>query len=122
MPKIPYPGGKARLAKQIISFLPKQGGTYLEPFAGRGNLFWSAVEMGLQYERWWLNDIATAPFFDAIRTHGHSIKVPPRSRQEFERQRDAFSDVARPSIRFEVPSDVARRYRRLPRRLGQLQS
>ena len=28
--------------------------------------------------------------FCAIRTHGHKIKVPPRSRQEFERQRDAF--------------------------------
>lgn len=90
MPRIPYPGGKARLAKQIISFLPREGRTYIEPFAGRGNLFWAAVEQGLKYERWWLNDIATAPFFDAIRTHGHTIKVPPRSRQEFEKQRDAF--------------------------------
>ncbi len=90
MPRIPYPGGKARLAKQIISFLPRQGGTYLEPFAGRGNLFWTAVQLGLKYKSWWLNDIATAPFFRAIRTHGHKIKVPPRSRQEFERQRDAF--------------------------------
>ena len=90
MPRIPYPGGKGRLAKQIVSFLPREGRTYLEPFAGRGNLFWAAVEQGLQYERWWLNDIATAPFFDAIRTHGHEIKVPPRSREEFEKQRDAF--------------------------------
>jgi site-specific DNA-methyltransferase (adenine-specific) len=90
MPRIPYPGGKARLAKQIISFLPREGRTYLEPFAGRGNLFWAAVELGLRYERWWLNDIATAPFFEAIRTHGHEIKVPPRSRDEFEKQRDAF--------------------------------
>jgi modification methylase len=88
--KIPYPGGKGRIAKQIISFLPKQGRIYLEPFAGRGNLFWAAVELGLKYDRWWLNDIATAAFFEAIRTHGHTIKVPPRSRQEFERQRDAF--------------------------------
>jgi len=29
----------------------------------------------------WLNDLATAAFFEAIRTHGHKIKVPPRSRQ-----------------------------------------
>jgi site-specific DNA-adenine methylase len=90
MPKIPYPGGKGRLAKQIVSFLPKKGGLYLEPFAGRGNLFWAAVEQGLQYRRWWLNDIATAPFFEAILSHGQRIKVPPRSRQEFEKQRDAF--------------------------------
>jgi site-specific DNA-methyltransferase (adenine-specific) len=88
--KIPYPGGKARLAKQIVSFLPRDGHIYLEPFAGRGNLFWAAIESGLKYKRWWLNDIATAPFLDAIRTHGHTIKVPPRSREEFEKQRDAF--------------------------------
>jgi site-specific DNA-adenine methylase len=90
MPRIPYPGGKARLAKQIISFLPREGRTYLEPFAGRGNLFWAAVELGLKYKSWWLNDLATSRFFDAIRSHGHTIKVPPRSRAEFEKQRDAF--------------------------------
>jgi site-specific DNA-adenine methylase len=90
MPRIPYPGGKARLAKQIISFLPREGRTYLEPFAGRGNLFWAAVEQGLRYERWWLNDIATAPFFKSILSHGNTIKVPPRSRREFEKQREAF--------------------------------
>jgi site-specific DNA-adenine methylase len=90
MPKIPYPGGKGRLAKQIISVLPKEGRTYLEPFAGRGNLFFEAAEQGLKFKRWWLNDIATAPFFEAILSHGQRIKVPPRSRQEFEKQRDAF--------------------------------
>lgn len=60
MPKIqiPYPGGTG-LAKQIISFLPREGRVYLEPFAGRANLFREAVGQGLQYRRWWLNDIAT---------------------------------------------------------------
>lgn len=86
--QIPYPGGKARLAKQIISFLPRRGRVFA--FTGRGNLFWAAVEAGLQYEEWWLNDIATAPFFEAIKTHGHKVKVPPRSREEFEKQREAF--------------------------------
>jgi site-specific DNA-adenine methylase len=90
MPAIPYPGGKARLAKQIISFLPRKGRTYLEPFAGRGNLFWAAVERGLKFQRWWLNDINTASFLEAIRMHGHKIEVPPRSRREFEKQREAF--------------------------------
>jgi site-specific DNA-adenine methylase len=89
MPRIPYPGGKARLAKQIISFLPGEGRTYLEPFAGRGNLFWAAVEGGLKFRRWWLNDINTAPFFDAIQKLGDKIEVPPRSRSEFDRQREA---------------------------------
>jgi site-specific DNA-adenine methylase len=90
MPAIGYPGGKARLANKIISFLPKHGRTYVEPFAGRGNLFWAAAEQGLKFRRWWLNDLNTAPFLEAIRTHGHKIEVPPRSRREFEKQREAF--------------------------------
>ena len=90
MPAIPYPGGKARLAKQIISFLPREGRTYLEPFAGRANLFWAAAEQGLKFRRWWLNDINTAPFLEAIKLHGHKIEVPSRSRSEFDRQREAY--------------------------------
>jgi site-specific DNA-adenine methylase len=91
MPAIPYPGGKARLAKQIIEFLPSEGGrTYLEPFAGRGNLFWAAAEQGLKFRKWWLNDLNTALFFEAIQKLGDKIEVPPRSRSEFERQREAY--------------------------------
>jgi hypothetical protein len=90
MPRIPYPGGKARLAKQIVSFLPPEGRIYLEPFCGRANLFWEATEQGLKFKKWWLNDLATAPFLEAIRTHGATIQIPPRSRAEFERQREAY--------------------------------
>jgi modification methylase len=90
MPKLPYPGGKGRTARQIISFLPREGRIFLDVFAGRGNLFFEAVEQGLRYKQWWINDIATASFFEAIISHGHTIKVPPRSRTEFERQREAF--------------------------------
>ncbi len=35
---IGYPDGNARLSRTIVSFLPKQGRTYVEPFCGRGNL------------------------------------------------------------------------------------
>jgi hypothetical protein len=91
MPTIGYPGGKARLSRTIISFLPKQGRTYVEPFAGRGNLFWAAASAGLKYNKWWLNDIATAPFFEAIKKLGDKIEVPPRSRSEYERQRRGFT-------------------------------
>jgi D12 class N6 adenine-specific DNA methyltransferase len=88
---IPYPGGKARLARFIISQLPKQGRYYVEPFVGRGNLFWAAACAGLQFDKWWLNDIATAPFFEAIRKLGDKIEVPQCARHEYERQRDAYS-------------------------------
>jgi site-specific DNA-adenine methylase len=87
---IPYPGGKGRLARFIISQLPKEGRSYVEPFVGRGNLFWAATAAGLQYDRWWLNDTVTIPFFREVKRAGHTLKVPIRCRAEFERQRRAF--------------------------------
>lgn len=87
---IPYPGGKGRLARFIISQLPKEGRAYVEPFVGRGNLFWAAIGAELKYDRWWLNDTATIPFFRAIKQEGHRLNVPIRCRAEFERQRRAF--------------------------------
>src|ERR1017187_8752480 len=90
MPVIGYPGGKARLSRTIVSFLPKRGRTYVEPFCGRGNLFWSAASLGLQYEKWWLNDVATIPFFDAIRRAGHTLRVPARCKEEYDSQKKAY--------------------------------
>jgi site-specific DNA-adenine methylase len=87
---IGYPGGKARLSRTIVSFLPKRGRTYVEPFCGRGNLFWSAVTIGLKYNNWWLNDIATIPFFNAIRRAGHTLRVPARRKGVYDAQKEAF--------------------------------
>jgi site-specific DNA-adenine methylase len=82
---IAYPGGKVRLAQTIVSFLPKRGRTYCEPFAGRGSVFFAAASR-LEFRRWWLNDIATAPFFEAILSVGSAVQVPPRSKEEYYRQ------------------------------------
>jgi hypothetical protein len=90
MPAIPYPAGKVRLARKINYFLPQEGRTSVEPFAGRRNRFWAAVERGLKNTKWWLNDVATASLFEATWTHRQSIKVPLRSRKEIEKQREAF--------------------------------
>ena len=87
--QLPYPGGKGRLARQIISLLPRQGRLYMEPFAGRGNLFWEAAQQ-LRFHRWWLNDLKTASFLQAIKSHGGKVEVPVRSRQVFEQLRDAY--------------------------------
>lgn len=38
-PYFVYRGGKARLRRFIIRWIPTYGSTYLEPFAGRGNVF-----------------------------------------------------------------------------------
>jgi len=88
IPGFAYPGGKARLAKTLVSFMPRIGGTYAEPFAGRANVFWKAA-MTLQFSHWRLNDLRTAPFFHAIISHGSTLEVPEHTRQEFERQKIA---------------------------------
>jgi len=88
--QLPYPGGKGRLAPRIISFLPRRGRTYLEPFAGRANIFWEAVQQGLKFDRWWLNDLQTQSFLEAIRSHGNKVEVPVRSRRVFEFLRDSY--------------------------------
>lgn len=86
---IVYPGSKGRLAKTIVPYLPKTGNTYIEPFAGRASVFWLAATQ-LNYQRWWLNDLRTAPFFCAIQSIGGTVEVPPRTGEEYQRQWDAY--------------------------------
>jgi site-specific DNA-adenine methylase len=68
--------------------MPKSGGAYAEPFAGRANVFWKAATT-LQFSNWWLNDIRTDSFLNAIVSHGSTIEVPEHTRQEFDRQKSA---------------------------------
>lgn len=84
IPGFAYPGGKKRIRNSIVSFMPTNGRTYAEPFAGRGNVFWLAATK-LQFSNWWLNDIRTSEFFDALLSHGNTIEVPEHRREEFER-------------------------------------
>jgi hypothetical protein len=86
VPGFAYPGGKKRIRNSIVSFMPKSGSTYAEPFAGRAATFWLAATT-LQFSKWWLNDIRTAAFFHAIISHGNTIHVPEHTREEFERQK-----------------------------------
>lgn len=88
-PTIPYPGAKGRLAPTLVSFMPDSGRAYVEPFAGRGNVFWAAAS-NLSFESWVVNDIATAPFFEALRARGSRVKVPLRTREEYQRQKERF--------------------------------
>lgn len=79
------------MASKIVSFFPSCGKTYVEPFAGRGNVFWKAAST-LQYQSWWLNDIRTAPFFEAILAVGDTVTIPERAltRQELQPYVKAF--------------------------------
>jgi site-specific DNA-adenine methylase len=89
-PAISYPGGKARLARTLVSLMPRQGRSYVEPFAGRGNVFWAAASSQLGFRQWALNDIRTVPFFEAVRDIGDTVEVPEKSCVEYSRQREAF--------------------------------
>lgn len=97
IPTIGYPGGKARMAKLICDLFPKTGRMFVEPFAGAGNIFWRAASE-LQYESWWLNDISTAPFFEAIREIGDTVDIPERSKDEYYRQWELYKQGDKRSI------------------------
>lgn len=62
----------------------------MEPFAGRGNVFWAAASSQLGFQQWALNDIRTAPFFETVRDIGDTVEVPEKSCVEYGRQREAF--------------------------------
>jgi hypothetical protein len=95
-----YPGGKARLATKLCDQFPRSGKRFVDVFAGRGNLLWRAMQL-LNYDSWWINDIRTAPFLETILTHGHTIVVPPRSREEYTRQKADYISRTPESILLE---------------------
>jgi hypothetical protein len=37
-----------------------------------------------------LNDVATIPFFDAIRRAGHTLRVPKRSKETYDSHKTGF--------------------------------
>ena len=64
VPSFSFMGGKARLRKWLCSLFPKEGNLYLEPFAGLGNVFYSArTELNFQF--WQINDLDVS-FFNSI--------------------------------------------------------
>ena len=84
-PTYSYPGGKARMARTLVDLMPQSGRRYAEPFCGRANVFWlAATELG--YSEWHLNDLRTASWLEAIRDHGHELRVPQCTRMEYYRR------------------------------------
>jgi site-specific DNA-adenine methylase len=77
------------MAPELVEMMPTCGRLFLEPFAGRGNVFFAAA-LSLDFERWQLNDFATYPFFEALKRTGGRIRVPVRTKEEFFKQKKAF--------------------------------
>lgn len=61
----PYPGGKHRILDWLFEMFPEEGRLYVEPFAGRGNVFFGFYPRG-GYEGYRLNDLNTGNFFGAL--------------------------------------------------------
>lgn len=55
-PAFRHMGGKARLREWLIGLFPKTGYRYIEPFAGKGNVFY-LVKQNLDYNYYILNDL-----------------------------------------------------------------
>jgi hypothetical protein len=82
-----WPGAKNDLGKEILSHSPiRSGGKFIDVCGGRGALTFWAWELGFDFQEWIINDLNTAKFFEALRNVGDKVRVPSRSRQEFERQ------------------------------------
>jgi site-specific DNA-adenine methylase len=61
----PYPGGKAKILDWLLPQFPQTGRRYVEPFAGRGNVFFEFFQRAL-FESYHLNDLNTGNFFQAL--------------------------------------------------------
>jgi len=64
--QFPYPGGKAKIRSKLYPYFPEEGRGYLEPFAGRGNVFWEWYPIS-DYEFYTINDLKVSRFFEALR-------------------------------------------------------
>jgi D12 class N6 adenine-specific DNA methyltransferase len=88
IPKFRYQGSKGRLARRIARMLPPSGRRYVEPFAGRGNVYFAVAQL-LDYEFFWLNDTSTWQFFCDLRLGMGCLNVswaiPEFSDAEFEK-------------------------------------
>jgi site-specific DNA-adenine methylase len=88
VPTFFYPGGKARFAPWIVGMMSHAGGVYVEPFAGRGNVFFQAA-LTRHFRAWHLNDIQTWRFFMALKGYDGQ-PVPISSSDNYYKYWDLF--------------------------------
>lgn len=83
IPTFAYPGGKARLRRRLVAYFPTSGRRYIEPFAGRGNVFFLARSV-LNFKHWLLNDLYTFPFFCAVQSVDFNLLPETVDRDAFQ--------------------------------------
>jgi len=94
IPRFAYPGSKSRLAPRIATYFPPQGQRYVEPFAGRANVYFAASQL-LDYKHFWLNDLQTHEFLRCLKGGDfHGITDDPRLYAEMKKAKaDGQKDV-----------------------------
>jgi site-specific DNA-adenine methylase len=60
-----------------------------------GNVFWTAASL-CNFKEWWLNDILTMPFFEAVKAIGDTIEVSERTKEEYYKLREAAEKMKDP--------------------------
>jgi len=55
-PSFRWHEGRARERQQIVDLFPKNGRSYIEPFAGSGNVFYEVINRRLHFKDYCLND------------------------------------------------------------------
>ena len=68
VPTFKMHGSKARTARWICSHMPRNFSRWIEPFAGRGNVFFRAASC-LRFDTAVLNDLNMSPFLTALRDY-----------------------------------------------------
>jgi site-specific DNA-adenine methylase len=80
MTNLPYAGSKTGMATVLVDQMPCAR-TYTEPFAGRGNVLWAVGTLApWKFDEYHINDIATAPLFEAIMRYGGEVRPPRHTR------------------------------------------
>ena len=76
MLNLPYAGSKTGMAETLVGQMPCAR-NFVDVFAGRGNILWAVWTLApWKFEEYHVNDIATAPLFEAIKRYGGDIRPP----------------------------------------------
>jgi site-specific DNA-adenine methylase len=86
-------GGKSRIRNWLLEHFPRSGNKYIEPFAGRGNVYFAAHKY-LNYVEWHLGDL-DASFLHALQVIDLDLLPLTISRHDFEHYKNSGCDTSK---------------------------
>ncbi len=94
VPAFRYMGGKAKLRNWLLQYFPKSGWRYIEPFCGRGNVFFAAVGQ-LDFKEWNLSDIDISFFSSLFDLNIEDLPDSVNTKEEFLYYKNIDNDVSK---------------------------